>query len=362
MDSITQATLGAAVGHLCWHNQIGRKAIFIGAAIGTIPDLDIVVYPFLDKVQQLYWHRGESHSVFFMLLGAIPTAWLLSRLFKEKELNFTLSCLGAFLIYSTHILIDVFTIYGTQLLAPISRKGFAFGNFFIIDPLFTLPLLIGLALAYLLKPPWSIRMNALGLVAVSCYAIWSLSMQTIAKDKFHVAMDKSGYEIKRQLTSAGAFTTFLWRNVAETSDGFLLGYWSLFDNPNQDIEFHYIPKQAETIAAIRDTRKFRVVEWFSKGWWCVMASDEDTARVVDLRFTEIPSTRNQHHQLWNWPFAWKFDLDKKDQQPLQAVIPKVDNPFHTLYLLAHRIKGGKGWLNDSGEVKVSMVSDEIKKR
>lgn len=357
MDSITQAALGAAVGHLCWQEKLGRKALLYGAVIGTIPDLDIIVYPFLDRVQQLYWHRGESHSVFFMIFGAIPTAWLLSRMLKEKKVSFSLACLGAFLIYATHILIDVFTIYGTQLLAPFSRLGFAFGNFFIIDPLFTLPLLMGLTVACIVKNPWNIRFNILGLGIASCYAMWSLTIQSIADHKFQLASEKSGYELQRHLTSAGAFTTFLWRHVAETSDGFLLGYWSLFDDPTKTIEFHFIPKQARKIAEIQDSRTFKVVDWFSKGWWCVMTSDDTSAIIVDLRFSEVPSGRGQPHQEWHWPFAWRFPLSTDQEYPLKSVIPQIDDPLLTLNLLAQRISGGKGWTDDPAKIEVSTVNN-----
>ena len=355
MDSLTQAALGAAVGHLCWQKKLGRKAVLFGAVLGTIPDLDIIAYPLLDEVQRLYWHRGESHSVFFMFLGAIPTAWLISSMLKKKEMSFSLAYFGAFLIYSTHILIDFFTIYGTQLLAPVSRMGFASGNLFIIDPLFSLPLLIGLISAFLLKHPWNIRSNILGLTFASCYAMWSLVIQSVADHKFSLATEKTGYEIHRQITSAGAFTTFLWRHVAETPDGFLLGYWSLFDDRAQPLEFTYIPKRAEKVATIQKSRTFTVVEWFSKGWWCVMPDESGSAKIVDMRFSEIPSGKDQSYQQWNWPFAWKFELIPSYEHPLKAVLPEIDDPLKTLNLLAKRITGGRGWISGATEENIGTV-------
>ena len=79
MDSITQASLGAAVAHAAWHKPLGRKALLWGAFFGTLPDPDIVFFPFLDDVQQLYWHRGESHSIFFVLVGGALLGALLWR-------------------------------------------------------------------------------------------------------------------------------------------------------------------------------------------------------------------------------------------------------------------------------------------
>ena len=344
MDSITQASLGAAVGHLCWNKEIGAKALVAGALIGTIPDLDILAYPVLDQVQRLYWHRGESHSIFFVLLGGLATGLLVQRYCFGKRLNLQKAFLGALLIYATHILIDLFTIYGTQLLAPVSRTGFGYGNFFIIDPLFTLALLLGITGAAAFKTDWGRRFNIAGLAIAFFYTIWSFFIQSVADAKFSKSIATLDVEISRQLTTAAPFTTFLWRHMAETPDGFLMAYWSVLDAAEKDIEFYYIPKQANIIEPVKDGRAFQAVEWFSKGWWCVIRSDEQTAKVVDVRFTEIPAATRGSHLDWNWPFAWKFNLDPKDEITLNAVVPDVQEPLRILHLLVQRIRGGDGWL------------------
>ena len=41
MDSLTQITLGAAVGEIVLGRKIGNRALFWGAVGGTIPDLDV---------------------------------------------------------------------------------------------------------------------------------------------------------------------------------------------------------------------------------------------------------------------------------------------------------------------------------
>ena len=50
-----------------------------------------------------------------------------------------------FLVWSTHVLIDVFTGYGTQIYEPFSDRRVAWSNLFIIDFFFTLPMLVGLS-------------------------------------------------------------------------------------------------------------------------------------------------------------------------------------------------------------------------
>ena len=43
MDSLTQVVLGSAVGYAVLGNKIGRKAALWGAALGTLPDLDVFI-------------------------------------------------------------------------------------------------------------------------------------------------------------------------------------------------------------------------------------------------------------------------------------------------------------------------------
>ena len=78
MDSITQAVLGAAIGEAVAGKKIGHKAAIIGAIVATLPDLDVLVYPFLDEFQKISFHRGFSHSIVFCVIAAflISTALL----------------------------------------------------------------------------------------------------------------------------------------------------------------------------------------------------------------------------------------------------------------------------------------------
>ena len=77
MDSITQATLGAAVGHAVLGKKMGNKAILVGAIAGTIPDLDVLSRLFLEhEIYGLVYHRGISHSILFTVLAAPLLGWL----------------------------------------------------------------------------------------------------------------------------------------------------------------------------------------------------------------------------------------------------------------------------------------------
>ena len=63
MDSITQAALGALCGEVLLARKLGWKGAAWGLLFGTMPDMDIIGYAWLDAEDQLRWHRGVSHSL-----------------------------------------------------------------------------------------------------------------------------------------------------------------------------------------------------------------------------------------------------------------------------------------------------------
>lgn len=118
MDSITQFVLGAAVSTVCLGKKIGpRKAALVGGALGTLPDLDVLI-PFADPIDSFVYHRGWSHSLFVHALAAPVIGEGLVRLFKGLRDARIQTYLAVFLCLSTHAIIDAMTIYGTRLFWP----------------------------------------------------------------------------------------------------------------------------------------------------------------------------------------------------------------------------------------------------
>ena len=140
------ATLGAAIGEAVLGKKLGRKAGLAGAIIGTIPDLDVLLTPFFSALQKISIHRGYSHSILFCFLGATFIAYVLSRSKWMKEIKYRLIWFSSFLVLFTHILLDAFTSYGTQLFLPLTNWRVSFDSIGIIDPFYTVPLLGGVLL------------------------------------------------------------------------------------------------------------------------------------------------------------------------------------------------------------------------
>ena len=147
MDSVTQFVLGAGIGAAVLGRRVGvRRAAVAGGLLATLPDLD-VFWPYANDVDRFVQHRGATHS---LIMHSVVTPLLgetLFRLFKRLRLDGhditrLPVYLAVFLCLTTHALLDALTVYGTQLFWPIWREPQGLGSIFVIDPAYTLPLLL----------------------------------------------------------------------------------------------------------------------------------------------------------------------------------------------------------------------------
>ena len=110
MDSITQFLMGAVVGQIILGPKKQGKGALIGGLIATIPDLDVIPLVKSSVITQLVHHRGLSHSLLFC--GIIPVFGAsLSQRYLSWNISFKRWYLVWFLAFTTHILLDLMTIF-----------------------------------------------------------------------------------------------------------------------------------------------------------------------------------------------------------------------------------------------------------
>jgi inner membrane protein len=143
MEPLTQGLLGAAVGRVA-APSLGGRALLWGALVGMSPDLDVLLAPLHGGYGELLYHRGTSHSLWFGFALGPPLGWLLWRWRDQRPPELSAWIRLCVLALVTHPLLDLFTPYGTQLLAPFSRTRFALHGVGIIDPAYTAILATGL--------------------------------------------------------------------------------------------------------------------------------------------------------------------------------------------------------------------------
>ncbi len=275
MDSITQAALGGALGGAVLGRRFGRAAVAGGALLGTLPDMDVLI-DYGDAVANFSQHRGFSHSLLVLVPLAVLLAAMLSRWRRDVSFRRWLVFTGAILV--THPLLDAFTTYGTQLLWPLGPPV-AWSSIFIIDPLYTLPLLVAVLIA-LIRPP-APRALAVGLVLSSTYLAWSLAAQQWVDHRVQEALAGTGYQKAQRLVQPMPFSTLLWRATVLHREERLEIVTGLLDG-NGPLHIERFPRNDNLVASAKQLDDGRRLEWFTGGFLDYRV-DEGRLVATDIR-------------------------------------------------------------------------------
>ncbi len=286
MDSLTQIVLGAAMGEAAIGKKVGNKAMLWGAIAGTIPDLDVLTKLFTDDVTANEMHRGFSHSILFSIIAAPLLGWILAQLYRNKEANWKDWTWLMFLGIFTHPILDAFTTWGTQLFWPYTYKV-SFKNIFVVDPLYTIPFLIFLimAMCYHRTHPKRRKWNRLGIIISSLYMLLTLGFKWISYHQFKsslIAQQISYISIQNRPTP---LNSILWTASIETSDSFLIGYYSLLDGKHT-IPYTRFPKNHHLLSDLAADPLIPRLITLTEGWYSVEKIN-DTLYVNDLRFGQM---------------------------------------------------------------------------
>ena len=294
MDPISQGSLGAVLPGSLWDWKGYRAALLLGFVAGMVPDLDILIQSDTDPLLYLEYHRQFTHSLVFIPFGALIVA-AIGFVFVKRWLSFTHAYLACLLGYATHGLLDACTSYGTQLFWPFTDFRVSWNVVSIIDPLFTIPLLVCVILSFIRKS----RIPALvGLT-------WVVVYLGIGGLQYHRALHE-GEQIAREhghspqmLTAKPAFANLLaWKVIYLEENTFHVEAvrvaWDVqrcgnATAPKFDMSIHTPWLQPDSIQAI-DIARF---SWFSEDY---IAPDPVHANhVIDIRYSFLP---NQIDALW----------------------------------------------------------------
>lgn len=275
MDSLTQAALGGALGGAVLGGRLGRGAVLGGAVLATLPDLDVLI-DYGDAVANFSEHRGFSHSLLVLAPLATLLAWGLSR--WKPGPGFGRWWAFTTLVLLTHPLLDAFTTYGTQLWWPVGPPV-ALNSVFIIDPLYTLPLLIAVTIA-LIRPP-ALTALSVGLGLSSAYLAWSLVAQQWMTQRVQDILAERGLEAVPLMVQPMPFSTFLWRATALAPDQRLEIVTGVFDGdrPPHVEAFPRSPELETEAARLADGQR---LAWFTRGF-LDYRRDGDRLVVTDVR-------------------------------------------------------------------------------
>ena len=289
MDSVTQFALGAAIGELTLGKKIGRRAALWGGICGTLPDLDVFV-PLGDSVSDFTYHRSVTHSLLVLAVAAPFIAELFRRINSRRPDFRARWHVMAFAVLLTHPLLDSFTVYGTQILWPLDKTPVSWSTIFIIDPAYTLPLIVGLLCAMFMQRTKSTGhlVNTVGLVLSTAYLGWSVVAKQHVDTITREALAQAGMPNAPFVSIPGPFTTLLWRVVAVDDQNYHNAYYSLLDPKDAPLPFIAHPRGLNLEKGLEKEWTLQRLQWFSHGFYKLKQSNGDV-QWSDLRMGFEPN-------------------------------------------------------------------------
>jgi len=309
MDSITHLFLGGAIVAAIAPARHRRAALLAGAALNTLPDLDVLPLALCDDpIVRMTWHRSATHS--WLVLPLV--AWAIWAFFKSRHGRVAEAPVrwwwAIFLCLMAHPLIDAFTVYGTQLFWPLPMRPLMWSSLFIVDPLFTLPWLVACVVAWCARERVLAQRALIAGIALGiAYVGWSLVAKTLVDRAADRALAAIGLADAPRFSVPMPFNTLLWRVVAMTPGGFVEGERSLVADRGP-MEFRGHPSNTQALDEARAITAVQRLTWFDHGFQS--AQVRDGALVMsDLRMGSEPD------------YSFRFAVARQTPSGWQALSP-----------------------------------------
>lgn len=287
VDPVSHVLLGASLGYAAFGRRLGRAAAGVGALGGLAPDVDILIRSATDPLVAIEAHRGFTHALVFVPVGAAAVAglWLVSPAGRTRDRWLALWAAAA-LAWLSHALLDAATSYGTQLLWPFSRHRAGWDLISIIDPIFTLALAAGLGGALARR---NLRPAVIGLAVAGLYLGLGAVQHERARAAQRALAAARGHALERAEVMPTMANNIVWRGLyvhggriysdriraGWFSDATVREGWSLPLAGAADLT------TAERARNVRGS--FERFAWFSEDW--VARSPGDPTVFADMRYS-----------------------------------------------------------------------------
>ena len=305
MDPVSQGAVGAAFAQSAAKKENIILIGFIGFLAGLAPDLDVLIRSEDDPILFLEYHRQFSHSLFFIPIGSFFVALFIFP-FVRGLMSLRMVYIASFLGYATHGLLDACTSYGTQLFWPFSDQRVTWNNISIVDPIFTVPIVILLAIAI------TKRKRIFSFIAIGWITFY-LSLGFIQYERtLSAAMDLAnsrGHNAERMTLKPSFGNLILWKSIYQHEETYYVdairtvhsSTWCLGESIEMfDYQYH-LPSLDKDSQQAKDIERFR---WFSQDY---LGYDDKNSLVTDIRYSMIP---NQIAPMWGLVIDTEQSIDE----------------------------------------------------
>ena len=305
MDPLSQGTVGAVFAQSTSNKSNIFKVGLIGFLAGLAPDLDVFIGSSTDPILFLEFHRQFTHSLIFIPFGSLIVSLLVFPLVK-RSMSFKNVYIASLLGYATHGLLDACTSYGTLLFWPFSNERITWNNISIIDPLFTIPVLLLAATAIKTKKK-IFSFFAIGWIVF--YLSLGFFQYERALSTANELANSRGHNAERLTLKPSFGNLILWKSIYQHNDTFYvdairtvqLSTWCVGESIRAfDYEQH-LPDLDEDSQQKKDIERFR---WFSQDY---LGYDEEKNIVTDVRYSMIP---NQIDPMWGLVIDDQLDINE----------------------------------------------------
>jgi inner membrane protein len=292
MDSVSHIVIGAAIGETFLGKKTGRWGMLLGAIAKSLPDFDLFYTGLNDPRAYMCEHRAHTHSLFIEALYAIPIAWLLVKLFKQKVsfkrmLLFMLACLWG------HSLLDWCTNFGTQLLLPFTNENYSLNTLSIVDLLFTLPMLTMVLIAVFNGKNGTRRNKLAKASIIYCFVylgftfVNKMRAETIAQEPIL----KNNIPATAHITNPTMLNNILWYAVGSNDSTIFIGEFSLL-HPQNPIKWHSYPRNLHLTEQCKSKKDVAILKWFADPY-TIAEANGDTLNIYAVKFGRTNMEENE---------------------------------------------------------------------
>ena len=176
---------------------------------------------------------------------------------------------------------------------------------------------------------------ASALLLSSIYLLYCISNKLRIDQQVRTALQDKQLPTGNYFTTPTALNNWLWYIVAADTNGYHIGYRSVFDK-QKETSFHFFPKNEGWLDEVRNQHDLVRLKKFSKGFYTVERWG-DTLVFNDLRFGQITGW---HDPRGKFVFHYFLQQPKANDMVVQRGRFKGWNK-ETLKSLMERIKGNR---------------------
>lgn len=288
MDSITHIFLGATIGQIVSDKKNSHKAALVGALASTAPDFDVFIHSSSNPLLSLEMHRSFTHSLLFIPIGALIVLGLVLLFFKSMRQDWKVFLLVCLLAYGSHGLLDSCTSYGTQLFWPFRHTRVSWDIISIINPAFTLCLIIGSIVSWYesSKKPALIGLLCASIFLIFCYFQHDRAMHAEKAFINHQGQSPTALRVMPTLANVYSYEGLYFSNERL--------YYNMVKVPLFG-DAYVVPQGSVPIFHLNDLppdlekepkllQAAQIFSWFAQGY--VSVASEKPFILVDMRYLE----------------------------------------------------------------------------